>query len=131
MVAGNGHWLWHLKWKNKAKGVGVCVCMFGALAMHMEGKHLKQQKKCEKNKKTKLKGRAYCHYKEGRKKKSFKKVQTPRFWVLTLLTEKDNALIMHAQGDDKSRQALLPCDTFCFLVLSLRTKARILCCDSL
>jgi Co/Zn/Cd efflux system component len=36
--------------------------------------------------------------KEERNKKSFKKVQTPRFWVLT---ERDDALIMHAQVDDK------------------------------
>jgi len=58
-------------------------------------------KKKEKEK-TKLKDHAYCHYKEGRKKeKSFKKVQTPRFWVLTLLTERGDAPIMHAQVDDK------------------------------
>ncbi len=39
--------------------------------------------------------------KERKKEKSFKKVQTPRFWVLALLTERVDAPIMHAQVDDK------------------------------
>jgi len=72
-------------------------------------------------KKKHKKDKNIVKYKEGRKKKkkTLRKVQTPRFWVLTLLTERLDARIMHAQVDDKSRHALLSCDTFLFCSVGL------------
>jgi hypothetical protein len=53
-----------------------------------------------------------------RKKKSFR--------VLTLLTERDDALIIHAQVDDKRWHTLSfhVIDTFCFVLLALCIKAK-------
>jgi len=45
----------------------VCVCVLGALAMHIWRQAPKTPKKNVKKTKN-LKGHAYCHYKEERKK---------------------------------------------------------------
>jgi hypothetical protein len=55
--------------KTKQKGsVCECVCVLGALAMHIWRQAPKTPKKNVKKTKN-LKGHAYCHYKEGRKEK--------------------------------------------------------------